>query len=71
LKSKAMGKVFNGITVIAIIVIVFWIINLDYSDLSWDTNSKVYSSIIALVLIGIGMQYNRVKLQRKKQNEEN
>ncbi|MAD98457.1 MAG: hypothetical protein CMB99_14120 [Flavobacteriaceae bacterium] len=66
-----MGKVFNGITVIAIIVIVFWIINLDYSDLSWDTNSKVYSSIIALVLIGIGMQYNRVKLQRKKQNEEN
>lgn len=66
-----MGKVFNGITVIAIIVIVFWIINLDYSDLSWNTNSKVYSSIIALVLIGIGMQYNRVKLQRKEQNEEN
>ncbi len=65
-----MGKVFNGITVIAIIVIGFWIINLDGSDLSWETNSKEYSSIIALFLIGIYMQYNRIQLQKKKTNEE-
>ena len=65
-----MAKVLNGITIIVGIILIFWFIHLDYSDLTWKTNRYIYLSIISLVIIGISLQINRINLTKKK-NKEN
>lgn len=66
-----MGKVFNGITVIAVVIIIFWLFNIDYNDLSWKNNMSPYLSIIALVIISISLQIQRITIVKKKKNKDN
>lgn len=54
-----MGKVFNGFTIVALAIIVFWLYKIDYSDMGFKHNMSPYLSIISLILIIISMQISR------------
>ena len=62
-----MGKVFNGFTIVALAIIVFWLYKIDYSDVGFKHNMSPYLSIISLVLIIISMQISRRNNMKKNQ----
>ena len=62
-----MGKVFNGFSIVAAAIIVFWLFKIDYSDLGFNHNMSPYLSIISLVLIIISMQLSRRNNMKKNQ----
>lgn len=65
-----MGKILNGISIIALGIIVFWFFKIDYSDLGFKRNLSPYLSIISLCLIIAGMQINRINNSKKNQDQE-
>ncbi|MGB2225748.1 MAG: hypothetical protein ACPH5K_07340 [Polaribacter sp.] len=62
-----MGKVFNGVTIVALAIIVFWLCKVDYSDMGFRHNMSSYLSIISLALIIVSMQLSRRNNMKKNQ----
>ena len=45
----------NIISLLSSTLIVFWVINLNYDDLSWKENTAAYLGIGAMILLLVGM----------------
>jgi uncharacterized membrane protein len=70
---KGAAKVFNVITIIFIIILVFWFTQLNYEDLSFKENRNVYFGMLSVVLMIFAIQMIKrsiVKNHQKKQGND-
>lgn len=54
-----MKKVFNTLSIIFAIILIFWFTQINYSDLSFKQNLSPYLGIISMTLMIIAMQMAR------------
>lgn len=63
---KGTAKVFNGISIIGIVIIAFWIFQIDYNNLSFKNNSSAYLGITSMTMLIITMQLISRQIKNKK-----
>lgn len=63
---KTAATVFNAITIIFAIILVFWLTQLNYDDLSFKENSNVYFGIGSVSLMIFAMQMIKGSIKKKK-----
>jgi hypothetical protein len=62
---KGAVKVFNAITIIFVLILIFWLTQLNYSDLSFKENSNVYFGIGSVSLMIFAMQMIKNSIQKR------
>jgi hypothetical protein len=64
-------KVFNALTIIFGIILIFWFTQLNYGDLSFKTNSNAYLGIssVAMMIFAIQMIKRSIKKAGEKKKE--
>lgn len=62
-----MKKVFNALTVIFIIILIFWFTQVNYNDLSFKKNISPFLGILSMSMMIFAMQM--IKKGIKKKNE--
>ena len=70
---KKAGIVFNAFTIIFGLIFIFWLTQLNYSDLSFTENRNVYFGIFSTGLMIFAMQMIKgsiKKAEEKKSKEE-
>jgi len=65
---KGAVIVFNGMTIIFVLILIFWFTELNYSDLSFKENRNVYFGMSSIVLIVFALQM--IKRSLKKSNQK-
>jgi len=63
---KTAVTVFNVITIIFVIILVFWLTQLNFDDLSFKENSNVYFGIGSVSLMIFAMQMIKNSIKKKK-----
>jgi len=63
---KTAVTVFNVITIIFVIILVFWLTQLNFDDLSFKENSNVYFEIGSVSLMIFAMQMIKNSIKKKK-----
>ena len=63
---KTAVTVFNVITIIFVIILVFWLKQLNFDDLSFKENSNVYFGIGSVSLMIFAMQMIKNSIKKKK-----
>ena len=53
---KIIKKVFNVLSIIFIIILIFWFTQINYNDLSFKENISPYFGILSMILMSIAMQ---------------
>ena len=48
--------VFNVLSVIFVIILIFWVTQINYNDLSFKENVSPYFGIISMIMMSIAMQ---------------
>jgi hypothetical protein len=65
---KGVTTVFNVITVIFLIILIFWLTQLNYSDLSFVENRSAYLGMASILLMVFAIQM--IKRSIKKAAEK-
>ena len=65
---KEAAKIFNAITIILIIILIFWLTQLNYNDLSFKENSNAYFGMFSIGLMIYAIQL--IKSQNNKNNPD-
>ena len=63
---KAVAKVFNAMSIIFVIILIFWLVKLNYNDLSFKQNRSAYLGISSVLLMIFALQMIKRSLNRKK-----
>ncbi|WP_299061133.1 hypothetical protein [uncultured Polaribacter sp.] len=53
---KKVKTVFNIISIIFLIILIFWITQLNYNDLSYQENSSAYLGILSTGMMSLALQ---------------
>ncbi|TDQ29728.1 hypothetical protein DFQ07_0048 [Tenacibaculum caenipelagi] len=62
---KNVRKIFDVVSVLFAIILVFWLTQINYSDLSFESNSSPYLGIITAVLFIAVMQFAKKTIKNK------
>ncbi|CAL2086104.1 conserved hypothetical protein [Tenacibaculum sp. 190524A05c] len=62
---KSLVKVFNALSIIFLIILIFWIVVIDYKDLSFKNNISPYFGIFSMVLMLIAMEFIKRGIKKK------
>jgi hypothetical protein len=59
-----------GISILSLVLMVYALVSLNYSDLSWDTNSSYYINLLTgfFVVLSVFFTYIHEAKQKKKSN---
>ncbi|ARV08612.1 hypothetical protein BTO05_02755 [Winogradskyella sp. PC-19] len=63
---KTAATVFNVITIIFVIILIFWLTQLNFDDLSFKENSNVYFGMGSVSLMIFAMQMIKSSINKKK-----
>lgn len=63
---KTAALVFNAITIIFIVILIFWFTQLNYDDLGFNENKNVYFGIGSVSLMIFAMQMIKGSIKKKK-----
>lgn len=63
-----MKKAFNIITIIFILILIFWFTKINYSDLSFDENRNSYLGIAAVLLMIYAIQLIKEGINKKNKS---
>lgn len=63
---NAAVKIFNAISIIFIMIFIFWITQLNFEDLSFQENRNAYFGMFSVLLMTFAMQM--IKRSLKKNN---
>lgn len=63
---KQARIVFNAITLIFVIILIFWFTQLNYDDLGFTENSNVYFGVGSICLMIFAMQMIKSSINKKK-----
>ena len=67
---KGAAKVFNVMTIIFVLILIFWLTELNYSDLSFKENRSAYFGMSSIALMIFAMQMIKRSLTKSKQGEK-
>lgn len=67
---KGAAKVFDVMTIIFVIILIFWFVQLNYSDLSFQENRNAYLGISSVLFMIFAMQMIKRSLKKGKKKEE-
>ena len=67
---KEAKQVFNGVTVIFLVILVFWFFQLNYSDLSFKENSNAYLGMSSVILMIFAIQMIKRSIKKNSQKKE-
>ena len=62
---KNVLKIFNALSIIFVIILIVWIVMIDYSDLSFKNNISPYFGIFSMVLMLIAMEFIKRGIKKK------
>lgn len=68
---KTVKTVFNALTIIFAIILIFWFTQVDYNDLSYKKNVSPFLGILSMSMMIIAMQMIKGSIKSKKDNESN
>ncbi len=54
---KGAAKVFNGLILIFVFILIFWFFQIDYNNLSFEENSNAYFGIFSILLMVFAIQF--------------
>ena len=63
---KQARIVFNAITLIFVIILIFWFTQLNYNDLGFTENNNVYFGVGSICLMIFAMQMIKSSINKKK-----
>ena len=63
---KAVAKVFNAMSIIFVIILIFWLVKLNYNDLSFKQNRSAYFGISSVLLMISALQMIKRSVNRKR-----
>lgn len=63
---KTAAAVFNVMTIIFVIILIFWLTQLNFDDLSFKENSNVYFGMGSVSLMIFAMQMIKSSINKKK-----
>ena len=63
---KAVAKVFNAMSIIFVIILIFWLVKLNYNDLSFKQNRSAYLGISSVLLMIFALQMIKRSVNRKR-----
>ena len=63
---KTAAIVFNAITIIFVVILIFWVTQLNFDDLSFKENSNVYFGMGSVFMMIFAMQMIKGSLKKKK-----
>lgn len=64
------AKIFNIITIIFAIILIFWLTELNYSDLSFKKNRSAYFGMSSVALMIFAMQMIKRSLKKNGQEKD-
>ena len=69
---KAAAIVFNAMTIIFVVILIFWLTQLNYSDLSFAENRNAYLGMfsVGLMIFAIQMIKRSIKRAEEKKSKE-
>ena len=63
---KGATKVFNAFTIIFAVILIFWLTQLNYSDLGFKENRNTYLGISSVLLMMYAIQMIKRSINKKK-----
>ena len=63
---KAVSKVFNAMSIIFVVILIFWLVKLNYNDLSFEQNRSAYLGISSVLLMIFALQMIKRSVNRKR-----
>ena len=63
---KTAAVIFKAITILFVIILIFWFTQLNYDDLGFKENSNVYFGIGSISLMIFAMQMIKGSIKKKK-----
>ncbi|CAM1343566.1 hypothetical protein TAMYLO_330261 [Tenacibaculum amylolyticum] len=61
---KNVTKILNVLSIIFTIILIVWITQIDYSNLSFNNNISPYFGILAMIMMLIAMQLVKKSLKK-------
>ena len=62
---KTVKKVFNVLSIIFIIILIFWFTQINYNDLSFKENTSPYFGILSIILMLFALQLIKKGIKEK------
>ena len=62
---KGAAKVFNAISILFVIILIFWFTQINYSDVSFEENRNAYLGISSVLLMIFAMQMIKRSINKK------
>jgi uncharacterized membrane protein YwzB len=53
---KTLKTVFNILSIVFVIILIYWVTQINYSDLSFKENNSAYLGILSMSMISIALQ---------------
>ncbi|APG64410.1 hypothetical protein LPB136_03085 [Tenacibaculum todarodis] len=66
---KKVKTLFNILTILCVINLIFWFIRLNYEDLSFHKNLAAYIGIFSMIMMIISFQLMKIGVKNKKDAE--
>ena len=63
---KAVAKVSNAMSIIFVVILIFWLVKLNYNDLSFKQNRSAYLGISSVLLMIFALQMIKRSVNRKR-----
>ena len=63
---KAVSKVFNAMSIIFVVILIFWLVKLNYNDLSFEQNRSAYLGISSVLLVIFALQMIKRSVNRER-----
>ena len=62
---KRIKTIFNILSIIFVIILIFWITQINFDDLSYKENSSPYLGILSMSMISIALQMIKGGIKEK------
>ena len=67
--KRGTAKVFNAISIIAVVIIIAWFFQIDYKELSFEKNRSPYFGIASMLLMIVAMQIIAKQLKNREEKK--
>jgi hypothetical protein len=62
---KTIKRVFNVLSIIFIIILIFWFTQINFNNLSFKENNSPYLGILSMLMISIALQMIKRSIRKK------
>jgi uncharacterized membrane protein YwzB len=62
---KTIKTVFNILSIIFVIILIYWVTQINYNDLSFKENNSPYLGILSMLMMTIALQMIKGGIKKK------